>query len=70
VLDDYTKHYDIIINEKEQQILAFEKILEHLEKLNSATLHSVEEMQSLKKDQRYLLEKIGFIKKEINEITR
>jgi len=69
VLDDYTKHFTFIVNLKRQQQTAFQAILEHLERLNSETELSEHNMHQLQTDQRDILEKIGFIKSEINNIV-
>ena len=69
VLDDYTNYYTFIVDEKQRQMNAFQTILDHLEKLNSETILSEKQMNQLRIDQRVILENIGFIKKEIDDIV-
>ena len=68
VLDDYEKYYDYIVEEKQKQHFAFQKISDYLDKLNSETSLTKEQMNQLRDDQKDILRKLSFIKHELDEI--
>jgi site-specific recombinase XerD len=70
VLDDYEKYYSYIIGEKQKQYDAFQAISEHLDKLNLESSLTQEQTNQLKYDQKEILNRLGFIRRELDEIVR
>ena len=68
ILQDYQKHYDYILDEKQKQYNALETIFEYLENLIDNTDILKEKGEILKNDQKNILEKLLSIRKEIQEI--
>ena len=70
ILEDYHKHYEYILDEKQKQYNALETIFEYLENLIHNTDILKEKGEILKNDQKNILEKLLSIRKEIQEITK
>ena len=68
VLDDYEKYYSYIIKEKEIEYSAFQAILDYLDKLSLQSTLTTEQTNQLKNDQKEILTKLSFIKRELREI--
>ena len=68
ILDDYENYYNYIIDQKQKQVIAFQEISDYLDKINSETSLTEEQMNELKADQKEILSKLSFIRHELEEI--
>lgn len=69
VLDDYEKYYVFIVEEKEKQYNAFQVISDYLDGLTLQSCLTKEQMNQLRNDQKDILERLSFIRNELNEIV-
>lgn len=68
VLDDYEKYYNYIKDLKQKQFTAFQEISDYLDELNSETSLTKDQMTELRTDQKEILSKLSYIKRELDEI--
>lgn len=69
VKDDYSKYYDYILNEKQQQFNALNLLKEYMGDLMK-TEHLVnEQLRTAKYDQKDILHEIDKVKQELDEIV-
>jgi len=69
VKDDYNKYNDFIINEKKQQIKALETLKQYSEDLRINGQLTEERIKDTMKDQAYILNEMGYLKKQLDEYT-
>jgi len=70
VLDDYERYYKYIKTDKEKQIEVLQKIADHLDRLGIKTTTLNNKARTLKDDQKIVLEKLGNLRDELQELTK
>jgi uncharacterized protein (DUF3084 family) len=68
VANDYERYYNYIVEQKKQQIIAYENLLAYLGNLILNTALTTSSIENAKNQQKEILNKINYIKREINEI--
>jgi hypothetical protein len=69
VKDDYGKYNDFIMNEKKQQIKALDTLKQYSEDLRINGQLTEERIKDTMKDQEYILNEMGYLKKQLDEYT-
>jgi hypothetical protein len=68
VKDDYTRYYDYILNEKQQQYNALILLKEYMSDLSKTENVVDEQMRHIKYDQRDILKEIDKVKAELDNL--
>lgn len=68
VKDDYTKYYDFIVNEKQQQYNALLLLKEYMNDLTKTENLVDEQLRSVKHDQKDIIREIDKVKNELDEL--
>jgi len=69
VKEDYSKYNDYIMNEKKQQIQAFETLKQYSEDLRMNGELTQDKVREAIRDQKYIMEEMGNLKQHLNEYT-
>jgi ribosome biogenesis GTPase A len=70
VKDDYTKYYDFIVNEKQQQYNALLLLKEYMGDLMKTEQLVNEQLRTAKYDQKDILSEIDKVKVELDELIK
>jgi|UniRef100_A0A6C0KQT5 hypothetical protein len=68
VKDDYTKYYDFIVKEKQQQYNALLLLKEYMNDLTKTENLVDEQLRSVKHDQKDIIREIDKVKNELDEL--
>jgi hypothetical protein len=70
VKHDYGHYYNVIVNEKQEQIRVFHLLKEYLEDLSRTEQMVDRQLKSVRRDEEEIMGQIERIKGELDEITR
>ncbi len=68
VKDDYSKYYDVILHEKQQQYNALNLLKEYISDLMKTENLVDDQLRIAKHDQKYIINEIDKVKVELDEI--
>lgn len=69
VKKDYSKYYDYILNEKQQQFNALNLLKEYMDDLIKTENLVDEQLRTAKHDQKYIIGEIDRVKSELDELV-
>jgi uncharacterized protein YbcV (DUF1398 family) len=70
VKDDYSKYYDYILKEKQQQLIAMSMLDKYLKNLEGIDDLAGENLETLKTDQKQILTEMSKVKGELDKLVK